>query len=199
MRRTPVHRELGAALLSLVLPVALAAGHLPLPADSPVAVSVTASGDDIAAGDVVDYTVKVRNAGPALSARVVLEPPEFVDLTAADDAGAEGDPVTWATVVAGDATSTFRAQGSVDDLPVNVVRATAVVSVYLEGSTTPLVRNAVASHVDGVVEPTVLAPPEDRPAEDRRVVGLAFAGAMAMLAAAGVGAVIRSRNRQFDA
>jgi hypothetical protein len=199
MRRTPVHRELGAALLSLVLPVALAAGHLPLPADSPVAVSVTASGDDIAAGDVVDYTVKVRNAGPALSARVVLEPPEFVDLTAADDAGAEGDPVTWATVVAGDATSTFRAQGSVDDLPVNVVRATAVVSVYLEGSTTPLVRNAVASHVDGDVEPTVLAPPEDRPAEDRRVVGLAFAGAMAMLAAAGVGAVIRSRNRQFDA
>lgn len=149
----------------LALPVLgmLGAQVAPAQAAPNLSITLTSGVDTLAPGDDLTYTAEVVNRGESIDARIVLTPPVYIELNAADEAleGAvvEGNEVTWTTTLDAAATTTFEVPATVAEIPEGELRATALVSVYIGDSTTPLVRTASADHIEGVDDEQLVANP----------------------------------------
>lgn len=152
-------------IAALTIPVLGMLGAHVAPAQAAPNLSITLSSgvDTLAPGDAITYTAEVVNRGESIDARIVLTPPAYIELDAADEAleGAvvAGNEVTWTTTLDAAATTTFEVPATVAEIPEGELRATALVSVYVGDSTTPLVRTASADHIEGVDDEQLVANP----------------------------------------
>lgn len=158
-----VRRLFGIAALAIPVLGMLGAQVAPAQAAPNLSITLTSGVDTLAPGDALTYTAEVVNRGESIDARIVLTPPAYIELDAADEAleGAvvEGNEVTWTTTLDAAATSTFEVPATVAEIPEGELRATALVSVYVGDSTTPLVRTASADHIEGVDDEQLVANP----------------------------------------
>lgn len=158
-----VRRFVGVAALAIPVLGMLGAQVAPAQAAPNLSITLTSGVDTLAPGDDLTYTAEVVNRGESIDARIVLTPPAYIEVDAADEAleGAvvEGNEVTWTTTLDAAATSTFEIPATVADIPEGELRATALISVYIGDSTTPLVRTASADHIEGVDDEQLVANP----------------------------------------
>lgn len=158
-----VRRLFGIAALAIPVLGMLGAHVAPAQAAPNLSITLSSGVDTLAPGDVITYTAEVVNRGESIDARIVLTPPAYIELGAADEApeGAvvAGNEVTWTTTLDAAATTTFEVPATVAEIPEGELRATALVSVYVGDSTTPLVRTASADHIEGVDDEQLVANP----------------------------------------
>jgi len=151
---------------ALVLLLASAAGAAAAsPAAPDLSVSLASDAESLTAGDDLTYTATVVNRGAAIDARIVIEPPAFVELTKAEDEGTLADnTATWATTLPGATTTTLTVTATVADIPGGDQGAAALVSVYVNGAATPLIRSASTDRIAGVDdEPSTTPAPQGTP------------------------------------
>ncbi len=194
----PLRRVLTAVALALPLLGTLgAAAATPPPSAAPdLSVSLASDADAVAAGDDLTYTAEIVNRGEAVDARIVLEPPTFVELLKVDDGGTLADNVaTWTSTLPAKATTTVTVTATVADIPGTERRATALVSVYVNGATTPLIRSASADRIAGVDdEPSTTPEPQGMPPWALTAIGVVLA-----IAAVVIVVVVLRRRRPADA
>lgn len=121
-------------------------------ADAPdVEVALVSDADGLADGDELVYTAVVTNRGAAMQARVVLTPPSYITLGMLDRGGAidQGAAVWMLPLAAGEST-TIEVPATVGEIPDGERRATALISLYVDGAPTPAVRSASADAIAGV-------------------------------------------------
>jgi hypothetical protein len=187
-------RRLG-AVLTLVLPMIGMMGTWSVPQNtSPeLSISLSSGADAVAEGDEITYLAEIDNRGAPVAARVVLTPPAYIEMDAAAGGLLEDDGLVWDLTLESGMTP-LSVSALVGEIPAGELRATAVISVYVDGSTTPLVRTAVADHIEGVDDEQVTVTPVPRL--------LAVGGLFVLLASGATGAVavlIRRRHPVHDA
>lgn len=194
----PLRRVLTAVALALPLLGTLgAAAATPPPSAAPdLSVSLASDADAVAAGDDLTYTAEIVNRGEAVDARIVLEPPTFVELLKVGDGGTLADNVaTWTSALPAKATTTVTVTATVADIPGTERRATALVSVYVNGATTPLIRSASADRIAGVDdEPSTTPESQGMPPWALTAIGVVLA-----IAAVVIVVVVLRRRRPADA
>lgn len=159
-----VRRFVGIAAIAIPVLGMLGAHVAPAQAAPNLSITLTSDVDALAPGDGVTYTAEVVNRGESVDARIVLSPPAYIELDAAGEAALEGavieaNQVTWTTTLEAAATTTFEVPATVGEIPEGELRATALISVYVGDSTTPLVRTASADHIEGVDDEQKVANP----------------------------------------
>jgi hypothetical protein len=145
-----------AAVLAIALPVLGLLGFGAAPAvaaeqSTPnIAVTLTSDAEALIAGERITYTAEIENRGEAVQARVVLTPPAYVTLGSIEDAEIDGNEATWSLTLGAAETRTIDVPARIGDIPDAELRATALLSLYVDDSTSPLVRTASADLIDGV-------------------------------------------------
>lgn len=156
-------RFFGIAAIAIPVLGMLGAHVAPTQAAPNLSITLASGVDTLAPGDAITYTAEVVNRGESIDARIVLTPPAYIAVDAAgegaDGAVIDGNEVTWTTTLDAAATSTFEIPATVADIPESELRATALVSVYVGDSTTPVVRTASADHIEGVDDEQLVANP----------------------------------------
>lgn len=185
--------RLAAAIIAVTaLPaLVLAMGQPAAAASTDVRLSITLStgAESVSDGDVLTYTAEIRNTGATVGARIVLSPPAYVTLEEADGAVVLENEATWSTALPGGATTTFEIPAKVGEVPSDEVRVTALASVYVGDSSSPIIRTAVADRIEGVADEQVVAS-SDSPSI------LLWAGAGLVVSLAAVAAVFWTRSRR---
>lgn len=118
--------------------------------------ALTTGADPLVSGDDITYSAELVNRGESLAVRVVLSPPTYIEAEEVDGGVLEAGGVTWSATLAPGATRTFEVGAHVTEIPVGEQRATALLSVYVGDSTTPLVRTASADRIAGVDDAQVV-------------------------------------------
>lgn len=147
-----------AAALAVALPVLglLGAGLAPA-AEPNLTVTLTSDADAVAPGDPITYSAEVTNRGEPVDARIVLAPPTYITVGEADaEAVVDANEVTWTRNLPGGGVESFEVTASVGEIPADELRATALISVYVGESTTPVVRTASADRIVGVDDEQVV-------------------------------------------
>jgi uncharacterized repeat protein (TIGR01451 family) len=181
------------ALLGASQPVASASASPKAPATTrgpELAVAVTDGRTAARAGDVLTYTVTVRDTGPAAASRLTITQTlsDGLALVSASDHGrASHGQVSWAAGLAAGGSRIFRVVTRVTRTTAAQLRLSAVACVTLPGSRRPAV---CAAHLDRL--PAAAAAQAPRPGTGPAVYALAAAAAAALGLLAAV--VLRRRG-----
>ncbi|MDP3951828.1 hypothetical protein [Microbacterium sp.] len=187
-------RTLRAIVVGVMLPLALSFGAAAAaPPDAQLAITLTNGVETVADGDAVMYTAEIRNSGSTVNARVVLAPPAYVTLGAAEGATVEENEATWSLPLDSGSTTTLEIPARFAEIPEGEVRATALVSVYIGDSAAPLIRTAVANNIEGVDDEQVVAP-----AAGTLLLWVGIGAVLVLAAAAVILLVLRSRRKAAE-
>ncbi|WP_314650442.1 hypothetical protein [uncultured Microbacterium sp.] len=164
-----------------------------------VEVALVSDSDALADGDDLVYTAVVTNRGAALQAKVVLTPPSYITLGTLDRGGVlDQGAAVWTLPLAAGESTTIEVPATVGEIPDGERRATALISLYVDGAPAPVVRSASADAIAGVDDrQAVAAAPELIPLP--MVAGLAVAlaaGLVAVVALTRRRAVVRSNEHR---
>jgi hypothetical protein len=147
-RHTILSALAAAALVFVAAPAATAEEVAPA---AQLSVTLTSSPETVASGDSVDYTGEVKNLGAAEAVvTVVVETPAFLTLGAAEGATVEGNKASWPVTLAPGAAQAFEIDATIGEIPETEKRVTTLASVFVGDETSPIVRTASASFIDGV-------------------------------------------------
>lgn len=124
--------------------------------DVQLSITLTNGTDAVTDGDSVTYTAEIRNSGAAVDARIVLAPPAYVTLGVANGAVVDENQATWSLLLEGGSTTTVELPAKVAEIPDGELRVTTLASVYVEESTAPVIRTAVANDIEGVADEQVV-------------------------------------------
>lgn len=145
-------------LVALALPALglLGAPAVAAQAAPDLSVTLTTGADPLVAGDDLIYSAEVLNRGESIDVRIVLSPPAYIEAEAVDGAVLEEGELTWTTTLGAASTTAFEVPAQVSEIPDGELRATALLSVYVGDSTTPVVRTASADRIEGVDDEQVV-------------------------------------------
>jgi uncharacterized repeat protein (TIGR01451 family) len=204
-RVTPGRAAVLAAGL-IAMPAVLAAGHPAKPPASKapaLSVSVSDGRGTALAGDKLDYTLTVRDTGPAAVKHLKVTQtlsPGLTFLSASQHGAVKGTEVTWSTALTAGGSATFRATAQVTKVPAGTARLAAVACATLPGTSRPAVCAAHLDRVPGAAAAGAggVSAPAARPGGSgvSALVDVAVAVAALALCLLGAVAVLRRRARR---
>src|SRR5690606_17601530 len=110
--------------------------------DLRLSITLTSDAEALSDGDDPTYTAEIRNDGAAIGARVVLTPPEYITLSAAEGAVLDANVATWTRALPAGSTTTLEIDATVGEIPADEVRATALAGVHVGDAESPVIRTA---------------------------------------------------------
>ncbi|MFS0853609.1 hypothetical protein [Microbacterium sp. 179-I 3D4 NHS] len=185
----------GVALVALVLPMIGMMGTWSVSnqdATPDLSISLSSGTKGVAPGDALTYTAEIENRGAPVLVRVVLSPPAYVEPEAAGGGALDEEGVIWDDLTLASGLTVLSVPAQVGEIPAEERRATAVISVYVGDSASPIIRTAAADLIQGVDDAQITVAPAPR----LLVIGGLFA--LLLVGAAGAAAVFLRRRHRSD-